>query len=222
VTYEDILFYGGYCCFYDFISKILNKEVKGFNEYKNFIEHSGIFKICVEGFVFVSKPPTIIHRDNLNRLHAEKTAAIQFNDGWSLNFVHGVNFSDKEYKELVLNKPKPEDIVKVRNADQRTALIQLYGYDYVFEHLPGKKVLDTHKTIQKGTDKEVTYVLFEYEHGDNLVQRVVRVEWWENNSLKTAVIGVPVEVSTKTALGGIAWSFGMSEKEYVDSLEVEA
>jgi len=206
--------FSSFAMLYDYLTDILDMKNKDSIDFLQFVKNTGFFTIFFEDTALVSRPPIIIHHDDLGRFHGEGTAAIQFNDGFKIYFLYGVLMTEEEFKNYILNKIPGELIMSIPNADLRTALIQFYGYDYVFDYLPELNEIDRWKTKQAGTDYDVEYVLFEYKHTRWRVARVIRCEWWEQGHKETAVLGVPREEMTETCKGALAWTFGMTTDEY--------
>jgi len=205
--------------FYDYFTQIKVINNKNFIKYTNYLKGCPFFTIYFKGIALIGRNPTFLKRDERNRLHCTTDHAISFRDGYGQHYLHGVYFSPEQFKDLIINKPKPEVVFKLGNVEQRSALIQFYGIEYFFNNLPNKKVIDVFDTFQKGTKLEVTYTLLDYDISESIVQRVLVCEWWEKNEKQKAVLGIPPNILT--CKGAVAWTFDVDEGEYWDFLGVE-
>jgi len=159
----------------------------------------------------VSRPPTFINRDEKYRLHSTYDYAIVLKDGYGLHYVHGVFFSPELFNQFFKEKSfTGKDILQLKNTEQKAVLIQHYGYQQILSDV-NAKVIDTYKTKSKVTQKPVICELIEFQL-DNTTLRLVKVE--DHSVHKITTLGVPIEDSTKTCLGALAWTFGMKEEEY--------
>ena len=71
-------------------------------------------------FIIVCARPTEIHRNTRGRLHNENGMAIKYPDGWGLYLLNGVRFSEELYKKIVSKKMPFQDILAIKDIDQRT------------------------------------------------------------------------------------------------------
>lgn len=222
LKYFDEAFYGRcddlyWISFYDYFNRI------GIVKHKSFIELKELFKcgiftsIQLEGICFVSKPPIFLLRDEKNNMHNVEDAAIAFNDGFKIHYVHGVYFNEEDFLKYVKTKPTPKQVLSVKNAEQRGVLIKLYGYDYILDHLEDKKILDVYEGISKQTGKPVKYEVIEFPFEDNLIARFVKVECHTEH--KITCLGVPRINETESCKGAIAWTFGLNEGDYNPKIE---
>ena len=141
-------------------------------------------------------------RDSKNRLSNKSNYAITFADGYGQNYVNGVFFDEELFKKCFVEKKiTPEEIVYMKNAEQKAVLIQEFGYNFILDNLDDKKILH----------KELNYELFEFNI-ENLIARAVKVVC--PSTQRIFILGVPRETSTETCMGAIAWTFGMKEDEY--------
>ncbi|MCP2728128.1 DUF6745 domain-containing protein, partial [Limnofasciculus baicalensis] len=86
-------------------------------------------KTCI-----VCDRPTILLLDNENRLHGEGEPAIQFADGYSFYYYHGVSLPEK-YGRLHPNQWQARWLLEEANAELRRVLIQGIGYGRICQEL---------------------------------------------------------------------------------------
>lgn len=214
---EDRLSSAGYCAFYDYLSTIFKENVEGFDEYKNFIIHSGVLPLCYDDVVITSIPPTELHFNDAEQLHNPKGVSVKFKDGTAMYHLFGQEFEEAEFETYILKTPTAEVILSIENVDKRTALIQHYGYDFLFSALPDRKVIDSATLKQAGSDKDVNYELIDYQHSSNVRAKVLKVEWWEAGKKKQSVLGVPIRVNN--CVEARALTFQMKKDRYAPDIE---
>lgn len=209
-----------YCwlAFYEFYSTI--SEVKGdfskIKEYSELLLEANLFMmIAFEKIVFISRPPISILRDEKHRLHCIEKSAIAYKDSFELFYVHGVYFEKELFEKIFIHKTMTgKDIMRIGNAEQRSAIIQALGYQSIINDLTHVEILDTYVINKNNITYE--YKVFEFELDGNVI-RVVEVQ--DHTTRKKTFLGVPRDEKTKTCMGAIAWTFDMSEDEYI--LDVE-
>lgn len=107
-----------------------------------------IFKSLVQecGWIFayddiciVCDRPLHLRFDEQNRLHAEGEPAIEFTDGYSLYFHHGVALPE-EYGKVHPKEWRSQWLLKQDNAELRRVLIQGIGYARICEELQAREL----------------------------------------------------------------------------------
>jgi hypothetical protein len=209
---------------YEFIKKAGLIEPKDDFENRWMNARSGLYGfVALDNVCFICKPPVAIHRNHENRLHSTIGPAIEFEDGKGAHFVHGISFTTKEFNKAFVRTMKPKQILNIENVEQRISVLREYGYDYIIKETNGK-IIDTHEGVSHITGKPVKYELYEFEMkiGRWELQRCrfVRVE--DHTTHKTVTLGVPVLDMTETCIGAIAWTFDMTEKEYLSQIVMES
>lgn len=185
-----------------------------FEKYKELITANIFYCLTFENVAIISRPPKLIKVDDRNRLHAVDGPAVQFNDGCELHCVHGVYFPVGLFKKVFIDQDiTKEELIKIRNAEQRSIIIKKYGYEHFMKDA---KVLDVYRGLSKIDNKLVTYRLLEFEAGE-LIIRVIELE--DHTQHKKTILSVPRTLETENCLGAIAWTFGMSKTEYQPMLE---
>jgi hypothetical protein len=204
----------GWTSFYKYFSEIGLLKHKGLNKYIDLLS-SGIFlNVMFNGVCIISKMPTTVLRDNNNRLNSLTNHAVKFKDGYGQYYVHGVFFDDITFNKYFIDKKYvAKDILELRNAEQRTVIIQELGYDKIISDVD-KKIIDKQSIKWNNTDKIIDYELIEFKIDNNTV-RVIKVEWYERDKKRQTILGVPIQESTNNCIGAIAWTFNMTKEEYL-------
>jgi hypothetical protein len=101
--------------------------------------------VPLRGALVVCERPLYILRDRFNRLHAEGRPAIAYSDGYKLWALDGTRFDDELAQKFIVpsvSEIKKEDVLKIKNVEQRTAVIRRIGVkDFI--KLLKPTVLDT-------------------------------------------------------------------------------
>jgi len=80
-----------------------------------------------KGLVLASERPTVLHVDDVGRLHAEDGPAIAYADGWAIHAWHGVRVDPR-----VIEQPEtltPAAIKNEANAEVRRVMLARFGED---------------------------------------------------------------------------------------------
>lgn len=124
------------CSRLDFCISVLNCT---FNFQKEWEVLQSLVKNCswlfpLETICYVCDRPIKLSFDSEQRLHAEGEPAIQFADGYSLYFSHGVTLPEK-YGKLHPQQWQAQRILEEHNAELRRVLIQEIGYARICQEL---------------------------------------------------------------------------------------
>lgn len=165
-------------------------------------------------FVILIKNPLYAIGDNRGRISNKDGYAIEWPDGYGIHYVNGVHFEKGLYDSIFTNKTiKGRDILLLENAEQKAIAIQHYGYHNMIEDIGAKKIGEMETMTKVGV---ATNELYDFElvgrWGQKARGRFVKVADYSTG--KITCLGVPVEESTETVRGAIAWTFGLSEDEY--------
>jgi hypothetical protein len=209
----------GWVSFYDAMQRVGLMKCEDLDSYMDLIRANVFAWVVLPHVVAVIKPPTHISLDGNNRLHSVDYHALKFADGYGQYWINGVNFSDAGFDKFFIAKSfTPGDIMRLPNVEQRAALIQHFGLDFVLDHLHQRKLIDSHEGISNVSGRPVKYALYDCNLGGRPhTFRFVLVE--DHSTHKRVTLGVPVARETQTCRGAIAWTFGMSEEEYVPLME---
>ena len=122
-------------------------------------------------FVIVCDRPKEIHRNQEGRLHNTQGLAIRYGDGWGLYYVHGVKFTEEQFKRIA--NASITDIIAWEDIDQRSALLRERPVKELLENVP-KRLID-HSDACGGYD------LWEIELKDIGKARVLSYTGWSSD-----------------------------------------
>ncbi|GHJ45211.1 hypothetical protein Cs7R123_25530 [Catellatospora sp. TT07R-123] len=155
-----------------------------------------------EQVAILTERPTALHRDNLGRLHHGSGPALSYPDGFALYAWRGMPIPPDvaaELPRLTIERIRAED-----NAEVRRVMLEFFGYD---RYLRESKARELHR--------DETGILWRVElPGDEplVMVEVVNSTAEPDGSFRTYFLRVPP--TTRTARGGVAWTFGVTEEEY--------
>jgi len=158
-------------------------------------------------WAFVSERPSIIKRDDRNRLHSENGPALAYPDGFTIHAIHGVRVPAD-----VIEQPASitiQRIEKETNAEIRRVMIDLYGQArYLIDARADQIHADDYGTLYR---KEVP--------GDEpiVMVKVVNSTAEPDGTFKDYFLRVPPDITT--ARGAVAWSFGKTAADYAPAVE---
>lgn len=208
--------------FYLHFKKLGILENELFDAYWKYIQ-SGIFTNMYfrnANIVILIKNPLYAIGDNRGRLSNKDGYAIEWSDGYGIHYVNGVHFGKELYDSIFINKTiKGRDILLLKNAEQKAIAIQQYGYYDMIDDIGAKKIDEMEIMTQVG---KAVNELYDFEIKTDVSWRVLRgrfVKVVDHSTGKVTCLGVPIEKSTETIRGAIAWTFGLNETEYKPVIE---
>ncbi|MFE7389223.1 DUF6745 domain-containing protein [Streptomyces sp. NPDC057582] len=155
-----------------------------------------------ERTVVISERPGTLHRDEAGRLDRGDGPALSYRDGFALYAWRGMPVPAEFLAELTALTP--ERIREEENAELRRVMLEFYGYDrYLTES--GAEPVHRDETgilwrIALDGDEDVVMV------------EVVNSTPEPDGTHRTYWLRVPP--STRTAKGGVAWTFGLDGDAY--------
>ncbi|MCX4531131.1 hypothetical protein OHA79_38925 [Streptomyces sp. NBC_00841] len=155
-----------------------------------------------ERTVVISERPETLHRDEAGRLDRGDGPALSYRDGFTLYAWRGMPVPAEFLAELTALTP--ERIREEENAELRRVMLEFYGYDrYLTES--GAEPVHRDETgilwrIALDGDEDVVMV------------EVVNSTPEPDGTHRTYWLRVPP--STRTAKGGVAWTFGLDGDAY--------
>lgn len=198
---------------------ILENEI--FDAYYKYAK-SGIFTNMYfnnDDLVILVKNPLYAIGDNRGRLSNKDGYAIEWLDGYGINFVNGAHFDRELYDSIFVNKTiNGKDILLLKNSEQKAIAIQQYGYYGMIEDIGAKKIGEMEIMTKVGAATNELYD-FEMEAGWRRTMKGRFVKVVDYSTGKITCLGVPVEKSTETVRGAIAWTFNLKEEEYRPVIE---
>lgn len=85
-------------------------------------------------------------------------------------YINGVCFSSQEFDKLIVNKISPKELFTIANQGQKSVLIKLYGYEKLFNDLPGKKIVD------KLEKQDKVYTLFSWDFSEGIHPKLLCID----------------------------------------------
>jgi hypothetical protein len=155
-----------------------------------------------ERVVVLTERPTVIHRDNLGRLHHGDGPALSYPDGWSLFAWRGMPIPARvaqQLPHLTVGQIREE-----ANAEVRRVMLEYFGFDRYLRESGAKQL-----------HRDETGVLWRVElPGDEplVMVEVVNSTPEPDGTYRTYFLRVPPDI--RTARAGVAWTFGLTEEEY--------
>ncbi len=143
-----------------------------------------------------------VHRDNLGRLHNGDGPALSYPDGYGLHSWRGMPIPAEvaaELPHLTVQRIQDES-----NAEVRRVMLEHFGFDrYLRESGATRQHADEYGTLWR----------VDIPGDEPLVMvEVINSTAEPDGSFRTYFLRVPPQ--TRTARGGVAWTFGLSEQEY--------
>jgi hypothetical protein len=203
---------------YDGLQRCGIIEIEELSHYISLVKANAFFWIPSHECNIVCRPPLSLKFDDRNRLHCVNGPAVSFADGYKQYWVHGVNFDVKTFNQFLTGKEcKPGKIFKLRNAEQRIALMQHFGFESVFDHIHNKRLINRDNCVSAVTGKRVSCELYDCELPGLDWIRLLKLE--DHTTHKPVILTVPVGEGTDNCRKAIAWTFGMTEEEYAPLVE---
>jgi len=170
-----------------------------------------------KNFVVVCDRPTEIHREqveeagwNSHRLHNPTGPAIAFRDGWSMWAINGVIAT-----EQIVMAPETltmADVWAETNAEVRRVMCEQIGWDRFIQMAGLTAVHEEPDPANPG------HTLQLFDLPEKVYEQPVRLVLMTNASPERdghrKRYGLTAPASCATAVGAIAWTFGVSESEY--------
>ncbi|WP_433335750.1 DUF6745 domain-containing protein [Spirillospora sp. CA-294931] len=160
-----------------------------------------------ENLVIVSERPTELHRDEPGRLHRGDGPAMAYPDGFALHAWRGMPIPSDFVSSLDgLDRAR---IDAEENAELRRVMLEIFGYDRYLAETGARPV---HKD-ETGTLWSITVP------GDEpvVMVEVINSTPEPDGTYRTYYLRVPP--GTRTAREGVAWTFGLTEADYVPQKE---
>jgi hypothetical protein len=192
---------------------ILKLELEQHKKYK-YWEHAAIHggpRLMHAKFCMVSDFPEVLKKDEQNRPHSDKGPSHRWRDGWELYFWHGVRVTKQ-----IVDAPQTLTVSQIEaetNAEVRRVMIERFGQAR-FLRESGAKIVD--KDVMGGRE----YTLYQKEVRNDepiLMVKCINATAEADGSFHEYFIRVPPTM--KSALGAVAWTFGLNGTEYRPVLE---
>jgi hypothetical protein len=169
--------------------------------------HGG-FRLMHEEFCMVSDFPSRLFKDEQHRPHCDDGPSHEWRDGWKLWYIHGVAVT-----EQIVMYPKTLTIKQIddeSNAEVRRVMIERFGLQrYLTEG--GAQIIHQDTDPQNG-DQRILYCKEVKDDEPIVMVRVKNSTPEPDGSIKDYFIRVPPGIERAGA--AVAWTFGMTEKQY--------
>ena len=109
--------------------------------------------IQFDGMCIVSDMPTKINRDESGRLHSTNEAAVEFKDGFAMNFIHGRFIQPEFFGKCIAGKYTFEEYIKEQNDEMRSAAYEIMGAEKMLTFL-NASLVDECSIVHKNGDVE--------------------------------------------------------------------
>lgn len=208
--YWGLGYWSGWTAFYDYFARIGIPGVADHDGLQNLIGflRSGVWDLLLfEDAAILSRRPQSVSKDSAGRLHSETGAAVLFRDGFGVWAIHGVTVDKK-----IVEDPKSITVAEIdscANAEVRRVMLARFGEAQYLEQSNAELVHEDEcgKLYRRtlGGDEALVMV------------RVLNSTSEPDGSIKPYFLRVPPNI--KTARDAVAWTFGVSAKEYRPSVE---
>ncbi|WP_239086407.1 DUF6745 domain-containing protein [Catellatospora methionotrophica] len=160
-----------------------------------------------EHVAILTERPRAVHRDNLGRLHHGDGPALSYPDGFGLHAWSGMPMPAEIAAEL-----PTLTVARIRresNAEMRRVMLEHFGFD---------RYLRESGAVETQSDRFGKLWRVELPGDEPLVMvEVLNATAEPDGTFRTYFLRVPPD--TQTARHGVAWSFGLSSREYAPEQE---
>jgi hypothetical protein len=126
-----------------------------------------------KNFVIVCARPTKIERDENGRLHSLTGQAIEYPDGWGLYMIHGVKFTEEQFKKQKV--ATTAEILSWEDIDQRSVLLRERPIDTLLAQIP--------KILIDKTDECGGYELYEIQLDKIGKAKIMSYKSWSSDKM---------------------------------------
>jgi len=163
-------------------------------------------------FVIACARPKSINRNVRGQLHSDTGKSIEYPDGWGLYHLNGVRFEEDLWREVVSKKMPFQDILAIKDIDQRRQAMKYGSWEEFVEFAGAKKLDEFLKFNLKG--EAIIHQLWEFplqaDEEKRIFTKTVHFARYQDRSIgEWHVKGVP---GFNTISEAMAW--GMSDDEH--------
>ncbi|MEV7229238.1 DUF6745 domain-containing protein [Polymorphospora sp. NPDC051019] len=155
-----------------------------------------------EQVAVLTERPVVTERDNVGRLHRGDGPALAYPDGYGLHVWRGMAIPPEVAQELP--RLTVQRIRAEQNAEVRRVMLEHFGYDRYLR-----------ESNAHAMHRDECGVLWRINLSDDeplVMVEVVNSTAEPDGTHRTYWLRVPPD--TRTARGGVAWTFGLTEEEY--------
>lgn len=227
--------WASYDCYLSSVRDVLKLDLPIFEKYAKWEQCAieGGFRWMHEEFCIVSDFPEIMKVDDQNRPHCDDGPSHRWRDGWELYYIHGV----KVARQIVV-APESLTVAQVReekNAEVRRVMIERMGWDKFCSEAKLKVIHTDTLTAQfpalpvSETVHADMRAVTRYRKGKEVAELLESKEFrdFDDRPLKFVRVTDPSTgecyilrawPTNRRAYEAVAQTFGMSEKEYKESV----
>ena len=123
VDYDDL----GWLSFLDYFQRFTDVEVSVEKQLKSLKKwcQSSFISVQLDGLCICSKPPIFISRDSQNNMHNTSRTAIEFSDGYGLNYVNGRFVEHDIFINCQNIEGAKKEFLRQENEDIKAAIITI-------------------------------------------------------------------------------------------------
>lgn len=214
--YYRFAYYGsledhGWVSFYDFFDQIglLDGRPEARDKFRTFrdkVLRANVYDmIRLNRFCIVIGLPKWVKRDEAKRVHSLEGHAIEFNDGYGINRIHGVKFDKELFTSFTKGEVTALEIITHKNQDQKRAMAMAYGNEKLVNEL--KAQVASEEVDKLGNTMRILVVKDSEED-------LVFYEAIDPSKDEKVYLRIPPEFATKTAAEAKVWTFPVMWEEY--------
>lgn len=129
-------FSAGWCSYYDYWFQVCNLEcVKPLNGLLELTKHVSMWWAFEEMTVLCERP-TIIARDDQNRLHSQTGPCLEYKDDLKFYAFHGTVVPEA----WIMGKPTAAEVLSCTNVEQRRAGAEIVGWAKILKDLKSRTI----------------------------------------------------------------------------------
>ena len=165
-----------------------------------------------KNFVMVCARPIKINRNAQGRLHSDTEKAIEYPDGWGLYLLNGVLFPEDLWQKVVSKTMPFEEILAIRDIDQRTQAMRYGDIQKFFEHT--KSELLEKSEITKNELWRVP------QSAGIFTQDAYFLRYWCSSTNREYMSGVDPEIGKKNDSDeAMSWKHWLDKDSYLEMVK---
>ena len=166
----------------------------------------GSFRTMHSEFCIVSDFPEILKKDEQNRPHSDVGPSHRWRDGWELYHIHGVRVTKQ-----IVDAPHTLTVQQIEieeNVEVRRVMIERFGQIRFLKESGAEAINNENMGGRE-------YTLYRKQiQNDEPILMVKCINATQEPDGSFHEYFIRVHPDTETALGAVAWTFGISQEEY--------
>ena len=143
--YQELSNDSGWVSFYDYFVEIKILKHEAFNAYMKYLQSGVFMTIFLDDYAFICRRPKAVRKNATGFMNSDQFPAIEWRDGFKLHYLNGVYFPEDLWKKVVSKEMPFEEILAIKDIDQRTQAMRYGDVQKFFEH--------TKSTLLDSSDK---------------------------------------------------------------------